>query len=156
MIRPTHPDEVGRDTGRKLLIRRQLLVGRRRRVDDQRLGVAHVRQITRQLERVDDFGTHRRVLATLHPKAQHAAECVGPERPERQLMRCVRLEAGVRDPGDLRVLLEVPRERERVVAVTLGAERERLEALQEEERGEGVERGADIAQDLEAQLGREA
>ena len=42
-----HPDEVGRDTARQLLIRRQLLVGRSRRVDHQRLGVANVRQMTR-------------------------------------------------------------------------------------------------------------
>ncbi len=97
----THPNEVGRDAGRKLLIRRQLLVGRRRRVYHQRLRIAHVRKVTRQLERVDDFGAHRRVLAALHPEAQHATECVGPERLECQLVRGVRLEAGVGDPGDL-------------------------------------------------------
>jgi len=43
----THPNEVGRDAGRKLLIRRQLLVGRRRRVYHQRLRIAHVRKVTR-------------------------------------------------------------------------------------------------------------
>ena len=130
-------------------------MGRRRRVDHQRLRVAHVREVTCQPERVDDFGAYRRVLAALHPKVQHAAECVGPEHLERQLVRGVRLEAGVGDPGDLLVLLEVPRERERVVAVALCAEREGLEAHQEEERWEGVERGSEIAQDLHAQLGRE-
>ena len=38
----------------------------------------------------------------------------------------VRLEARVGNPGDLLVLLEVPCESERVVAVTLRTERERL------------------------------
>ena len=122
----THTNKVRRNTSCQLLIRRQLLVGRRRRVDHQRLGVAHVRKITRQLERVDDFGAHRRVLAAVHSEAQHAAECIRPERLERQLVRLVRLEADVRDPGDLLVLLEVPRQSERVVAVALRTERERL------------------------------
>ena len=129
MRNTTHPDEVRRDTSLKLLIRRQLLVGRRPRVDHQRLRVAHVRKVARQLERVDDFGAQRRVLAALHPEAQHAAERAGPERLERQLMRVVRLKAGVGDPGDLIVPLEVPRERECVVAVALRAERERFQAL---------------------------
>jgi hypothetical protein len=44
-------------------------------------------------------------------------------------MRRVRLEAGIGDPGDFLVLFEVARERERVVAVALRAERECLEAL---------------------------
>ena len=81
-----HPYEVGRDTARQLLIRRQLLVGRSRRVDHQRLGVANVRQMTRQLKRVDNFGAHRCVFTALHPKAQHAAKCVRSERLERQLV----------------------------------------------------------------------
>lgn len=126
MHRTTHPNEVRRNTSRSLLIRRQLLVGRRPRVDHQRLGVAHVRKVTRQLERVDDFGADRCVLAALHSEAEHAAERVRPERLARQLVGVVRLEASVRDPGDLLVLLEVPRERERVVAVALRAERKRL------------------------------
>ena len=121
---------------------------RRRRVDNQRLRITHVRQVAREPKRVDDFSAHSRILAALYPEAQHAAKRIVPERLARQLVRSVRLEAGVSDPGDVLVLLEVPRERERVVAVALRAERERLEALQEEERGEGVERGAEIAQDL--------
>ena len=67
-------------------------------------------------------------------------------------MRRVRLETHVGDPGDLFVLLEVSRERERVVGVTLRAERERLQALQQEERAEGVEAGAQVAQYFNAQL----
>ena len=92
------------------------------RLCPQRLCVAHVRKVTRQLERVDNFGANRRDLAALHPEAQHAAECVRPERLERQLMGGVRLEAGVGNPGDLLVLLEVLCESKRVVAVALCTE----------------------------------
>jgi hypothetical protein len=46
------------------------------------------------------------------------------------------------------MLLEVTRERERILAVALRAEQERLETLQEEERGERVECCAQIAQDF--------
>jgi len=51
----------------------------------------------------------------------------------------VRLEADVGDPGDFVVALEVSRESERVVRVTLRTERECLETLQEKERAERVE-----------------
>jgi hypothetical protein len=57
----------------------------------------------------------------------------------------VRLEADVGNPGDFVVLLEVSRERERVVRVTLRTERERLEALQEKERAERIEGCAQIS-----------
>ena len=63
-------------------------------------------------------------------------------------MRGVRLEAEVGDPSDLRVLLEPAGKRERVLAVPLAAEGERLEALEEEEGGKGAQARADIAEEL--------
>ena len=65
----THPNKVRRNTSCQLLIRCQLLVRRRRWVDHQRLGVAHIRKVTRQLERVDNFGAHRRVFAAVYSEA---------------------------------------------------------------------------------------
>lgn len=50
------------------------------------------------------------------------------------------------------MLLEPLREEERVVRVPLRAQAERLEALDEEEGAEGIERGAEVAQDLDTGL----
>jgi hypothetical protein len=97
-------------------------VRRRRRVYHQRLRIAHIRKVTRQPERVDDFCTYSRVLAAFNPKAQHTPKRVVPERLARQLMRHMRLEARIGYPCDLLVLLEEPRERKRVVAVALCTE----------------------------------
>jgi len=120
----------------------------------ERLCVADIRQVARQPERIDDLAAHC-LIAALDTKAEHAAENALPQRLEGELVRRVRVEADVRHPADLLVALEEACECERVVRVALRAKRERLEALQEEERAEGVERRAQIAQDFEAQLHHE-
>ena len=64
----------------------------------------------------------------------------------------VRLEARVADPGDVVARLEPAGDRERVLAVALDPQRQGLEALEEQERVERAERGADVAQALDAEL----
>ena len=64
----------------------------------------------------------------------------------------MRLEARVADPGHLGPGLEPLGDRQRVLAVARDPQRQRLEALEEEERVERAERGADVAQALDAQL----
>ena len=61
-------------------------------------------------------------------------------------MARVALEAGVADPADLRVALEVLGDGERVVGVALGAQRERLDADTDELRRVRRECGAEVAE----------
>ena len=61
-----HADHVGLDARRGLLRLRELLVRGGRRVDHQRLGVSHVRQVRRQLHRVDKLAPRLRA-ALLNP-----------------------------------------------------------------------------------------
>ena len=102
----THPDEVGRDAGRKLLLVRELLVSRRRGVDDESLRVADVREVAREPEAVNDLAPDLRVAA-LDAEAEHPAKCgFRAQQAERLLVELVRGQAEVRYPGDLRMLLE--------------------------------------------------
>ena len=48
------PDEVGRHTRRRLLFRRKLFVGRRRRMDHKALGVADVSKVAEEFQRLDE------------------------------------------------------------------------------------------------------
>jgi hypothetical protein len=148
----TNPYQVRRHAGGKLLLRGQLLVRRRRGVYHERLRIAHVCQVARELQPVHDLAPNLRVAAALDAKAEHAAERVLPQQPARERVRRVRLQAEVAHPRDLLVLLEPPRERQRIIAVPLPAQAERLEALQEQERAERVHARAEVAQDLHAQL----
>lgn len=60
--------------------------------------------MARQLEVVDDLAG--RLCIALHAEAQYAAEGVRPERLLRERIRGVGREPEVRDPCDLRVLLQ--------------------------------------------------
>ena len=84
--RRTNPDEIRGYSRRQLLLLAQLLVGRGRRMDHKRLCIAHIREVTRQLEQIDDLAPHSRILATLDAKAQHATECTFSKRFESQLV----------------------------------------------------------------------
>ena len=89
--------------------------------------------------------------AALHPERHDAAEAAG-QVALGVLVRRVRLEARVADPGDLGPGLQPPGDRQRVLAVAGDPQRQRLEALEEQERVERAERRADVAQALDAQL----
>src|SRR5450432_1435450 len=95
---------IGRDTGRRLLLGRELRVGGRGRVDGQCLGVAHVGQVRYELEAVDEAAAHRR--APLNAEAQDRA------RASRQILLgaaqlAARLEPRVVHPGHLLVALQM-------------------------------------------------
>ena len=104
--RSSHPNEVRRDARLRLLLGRQLLVRRRRGVDDERLGVADVREVARELHRVDDCRTHSRVA--LDPEVEHAPKLPRAQQAQRHLVRRVAWKAKVRHPRDCRVCLEPP------------------------------------------------
>src|SRR6266511_2322958 len=140
-------DPVRRHAGALLLGQGELAVGRRRGVDDERLRVADVGEVGGELHRVDP--RLARLEPALDPEGEDRAEAV-LEVLARPLVVRVRLEAGVGDPRDLGVVLEPLRERERVLAVALDAEGERLDPLQEEERVERREGRPDVAQPLDA------
>lgn len=145
-----HPNQIRRDPARELLLSRKLLMRRRRRMNHERLRIAHIRQVARQLQPVDHARADLRVLAALHAEAQHAAERAGAEHRLRELVGRVARQPGVGDPGDFGVRLQVLGEGERVGAVPLGAQREGFEALEEKEGAEGVHARAEVAQDLDA------
>ena len=95
-----------------------------------------------------DHPTGRR-LAPLHAEGQDAAEAAVEVLLRASVAR-MRREAGVADPGDGGVTLEVPREGERVLGVAPDPEVQRLEPLQEEERVEGGDAGAEVAEEDDA------
>src|SRR3972149_5759687 len=121
-------------------------------MDDQRLRVADVGQQREDLDAVDEPATG--FGPTLDTEGYDAAKAAR-EVPLRQLVARVRLEARVADPAHLRSGLQPPRNGERVLAVPGDAQRQRLEALEEQEGVERAERGADVAQALNAQLENE-
>ena len=125
---------------------------REARVTKKKNGAAltDVREVARELHRVNDRAPDRRVA--LDAKVQHPPKRARAEEPQRLAVRRVRLEPEVRHPRDLGVRLEPLGERHRVVRVALAAQAERLAPLQEEERGEGVHRGPEVAHDVEPAL----
>ena len=141
--RGTNANEIRGDPGCTLFLLCQLLMCRACRMDHKRFCVSDVCQIACQPQRIDHLTSHR-WIAAFHTETEHAAERAPSQRLEGRLMGRVRLEADIGNPGDFVVLLEVPREPERIIRMTLRTERERLEALQEKERAERIEGGAQI------------
>src|SRR5580692_7963315 len=108
-------------------------MGGRGGMNRERLGVAHVREVRDELERVDEATAS--LGAALDPEAEDGA------RAARQVLLgarelLARLESRVVHPGHPLVFLEVARDGERVFRVAHDAQRQRLEALKEEERVE--------------------
>ncbi len=113
------------------------------------LGVADVGQQAEELHAVDQApaGVH----ATLDPERDDAAEAAR-EVALGEFMARVGVEARVADPCDLGPLLQPLGDRQCVLAVTLDPQRERLEALEEQEGVERAERRPEIAETLDPQL----
>ena len=91
------------------------------------------------------------LAAAANAECQHAAEAA-VQVARRVRVGRVGLQARVADPRDARVLLQPARHRQRVGGVALDPQRERLEALQEQEAVEGAQGGAQVAQSLHAEL----
>ena len=116
------------------------------RVDRQRLGVSHVGQVRDELEPIHDLATG--LAATLDTEAEDAARA-SLEVLLGQLVARVVLEAGVRHPADVRALLEVPRQRKGVLGMALCSQREGFDPQQKLLRGERVQAGAEVTEDLD-------
>lgn len=115
----------------------------------KRLEVTNVGEVRSELEVVDELGAS--LLVTLYTEAQDGSEAV-LEVLLGQSVAGVRLETSVRDPRYLRVLLEPLSNLEGVVYVTLNAQRERLDTLQQQEGSEGVDGGSKVTQNDDARV----
>jgi hypothetical protein len=116
-------------------------------LDSQGLCVTDVGQVGDELEAIHNLAAGR--APALDAEAEDAAKAPLQQALGRLMVR-VALEAWVRDPGDVGAGLEVARQGEGVLGVALGAQAERLDAEQQLLGGERVERGAQVAQDLDA------
>ncbi len=126
---------------------RQVLGGhpemrRRRRVDHQRLGVADVGEVRKEIQRLDEFASLRPRPAKVERK--HRAAPAWQQRL-RQLVIGMAGQLGVAYVGNQRMRGEERHDLARVLHMPLHAHRERLDALQDLERGERRHAGAEIA-----------
>ncbi len=115
-------------------------------MDDQGLGIADVGQVAGQLYRVDE-GPGRLVPAR-HAEGQHRPEPVA-QVALGQLMGGMGRQSGEAHPVDQRMCIQPPGQLEGIVDVALHPQRQRLQSLQEQERVEGTERGAEVAETLD-------
>ncbi len=127
------------DAGLALLVGRHLPMRGRSRMAGQRLGVTHIDQPLEQLQRVV------KILRRLEP----ADDTEGQQRAGaaaeiflRQLMIGIVGEAGVIDPGHAAVLTQKFGDAAGVFDVALDAQRHRLDALQQQKRGQRRQHGA--------------
>lgn len=143
-----HSDQVLGHTRGQLLIVRELLVRRSRWRDDERLCIADIGQVRSQLQPVHkaraslDVAFDSKGQDTSGPSRQHLLG---------QLMAWVAGQARIRDPVDLRVLLKPLSQSQGVVGMPLSSQRQRFEALEEQEATKGVQSGAQITQDDDTQ-----
>ena len=113
--------KVWRDAGGQLLLGRKLLVGRRGRMDGQRFGIAHVGQVRKELQALDEAPTGLR--PALDAKAQDSALSPGQVLLG-QFVRGMVWQAGVRDPTHLGMTLQELGHRLGVATVLLHPQRE--------------------------------
>jgi len=106
-----------------------------------------VREEARELDAGDELLA--RLHASLDAEHQHRPEHALAEVLLRELVRRVLFEARVPDPRDLGMRGEPARQLERVLVVTVDAERESLQPLEKEERVERRLARSEIAQALE-------
>src|ERR1039458_2177154 len=118
-------------------------------MDNQALGIADVCQVREQLHRVDELPA--RLQAAFDAKAHQAAEAL-LQILHRQLVARMLRQAGISHPAYQRVLLEEPRDLQRILAMLPLAQRQRLQPLQQQKRVERTETGTDVAQQLYARL----
>mmetsp|Transcript_373 Transcript_373/g.1076 ORF Transcript_373/g.1076 Transcript_373/m.1076 type:complete len:443 (+) Transcript_373:144-1472(+) len=141
-------NHVLRDARRGLLFGRELLVRRRRGVNDERLGVTDVSQVRCKLDVVDEL--HSRIETTLHAKREHGAIHARAEVLARLFVERMRRQTRVRHPADLRMLFQVLRQRHGVLAVAFHAQGKRFQAQDKVERAKRRLAHAEIAQPFDA------
>ena len=123
------------------------------RVDDERARVADVGQVRAQLDAADE--RLARLAPALAAEREDRARALGQVLLRERVVRVVG-QAGVAHPAHARVGGQPLRDRLRVGDVRVHPQRQRLHALQDQERVERREHAAEVAQPLDAQLGGEA
>lgn len=114
-------------------------------LNGQGLGITDVGKVGDQLEAINNLAASR--TATLDTEAQDTSEAP-LEILLSSLVVSVALQAGVRDPRDVRALLQVSGQSQSVLGVALGTETEGLDTEDELLSGKGVERGTNVSQEL--------
>src|SRR5512145_281228 len=107
---------------------------RRSGVDDQTLRVTDVGQVTEQFNRADKLDRGR--VPALDAETENRSLSLRQILLGAQVVGMA-LQTGVQHPAHRRVRLEVPGNRQRVLAVTRHAQVQRLDTLQEQKRVEG-------------------
>lgn len=115
-------------------------------LNSERLGVTDVRKVGDELESVDNLATS---LATTFDTEAQDATVTPLEVLLGRLVVWVALQTGVRDPADLRVVLEPFGQVQSILRVAFGAETKRLNTEEELLGSEGVESGAQVTEDLD-------
>ena len=105
-------------------------MGRRGRVDDQRLGVADIGQVRQEFDAVDELLTG--CSTALDAESEDGTGAF------RQVFACqfmvaVVFQPGVIDPGDFRVILQVAGDGQGIGSMPVHAQRQGLDALQQQE-----------------------
>src|SRR5512146_3558535 len=121
-------------------------------MNHQRLRIPDVREQAEKFKGIDKLLA--RFESALDAKRDQGAGAVG------QVLLCeavvlARGQAGIIDPLNTRVIFEELRYREGIFGVALHPEMKRLRSLQQEERVEGRQRSASIAQSLHARANDE-
>lgn len=114
-------------------------------LDGQSLGITDVGEVGNQLEAIDNLAAGR--TAALDTEAQDTSEAP-LEILLSSLVVSVALQAWVRNPRDVRALLQVSGQGQSVLGVALGTETEGLDTEDELLGGKGVERGTNVSQEL--------
>lgn len=104
-------------------------------------------EVRDQLEVIDDLGAG--VGIALCAKGQDTTEST-LQVLLRGLMAGVVLQAGIRHPVDVRVLLEPASKGNRIASVSLGSQAESLDANEELLSSEGVEGASEVTKDVDA------
>ena len=125
----------------------------RARVDDERARVADVGQVRAQLDAADE--RLARLAAALAAEREHRARALRQVLLRQRVVGIVS-QAGVADPAHARVLVQPLGDALGVGHVGVHAQRQRLHPLQDQEGVERRQHAAEVAQALDAQLGREA
>ena len=115
----------------------------RGRMDGQALGITHVGQMGKKLQRLDELLPG--CGAALDAEDDHGSPLAVEILLVEFMVRIVG-QPGITDPCDVRVFLQVLGDRQRVGAVFLHAQRQGFDALQEEPRVVRREAGTEIAQ----------
>ena len=126
-------------------------------MDDEAARVADVGQVGEELQRVDEPPARRATVAVGGAEAEREHRPGPPaEVLARQGVLRMILEPGVGHPGHPRVVAKEPRHAERVGGVALHAERQRLEALEQQEGVDRREARPGVAHRLGPHLHQEA